>query len=223
MAAKSDEVILLDFTPSHFGIRARVALAEKKVKYEYREEDLLNKSDFLLQMNPAIKKIPVLVHNGKPVCESLIIVEYIDETWKGNCTLLPSDPYERAQARFWADYTNTKVYWAGYKILFTKGEEHEQGKKDLIEDLKTLEGQLGDKPYFGGEKYGFLDIAFTPFICWFYSYEKFGNIKIEPEVPKLIAWSKRCMKRESVKKTLPDEKNVIYEFCLTYRKQLGVK
>ena len=73
---------LLDFWPSMFGMRVRIALAEKGVAYEYVEEDLKNKSPLLLQMNPIHKKIPVLIHNGKPVCESSIIVEYIDEVWK---------------------------------------------------------------------------------------------------------------------------------------------
>ncbi|KAM3395879.1 hypothetical protein P3S68_004885 [Capsicum galapagoense] len=106
----NDEVILLDFWPSMFGMRLRVALAEKEVKYEYKEEDLLNtKSPLLLQMNPVHKKIPVLIHNGKSICESNIAVEYIDEVWKDKAPFLPSDHYERAQARFWADYIDKKA------------------------------------------------------------------------------------------------------------------
>ncbi|KAF2318187.1 hypothetical protein GH714_002499 [Hevea brasiliensis] len=97
-----EEVVLLDFWPSPFGMRVRIALAEKGIKYEYKEEDLRNKSALLLQMNPVHKKIPVLIHNGKPVAKSFIAVQYIDEVWKDKAPLLPFDPYLRAQAKFWA-------------------------------------------------------------------------------------------------------------------------
>ena len=108
----ADKVVLLDFWPSPFGMRLRIALAEKGIEYEYKEEDLQNKSPLLLQMNPVHKKIPVLIHNGKPVCESLIAVQYIDEVWKDKSPLLPSDPYLRAQARFWADFVDKKVFFS---------------------------------------------------------------------------------------------------------------
>ncbi|KAJ8642171.1 hypothetical protein MRB53_018865 [Persea americana] len=104
----NDKVVLLDFWASAFGMRARIALAEKGVQYEYKEENLLDKSDLLLKSNPIHKKIPVLLHNGKPICESLNIVLYIDETWSDKYPLMPQDPYDRAQARFWADYVDKK-------------------------------------------------------------------------------------------------------------------
>lgn len=105
----AEEVILLDYWASVFGMRTRIALEEKGVKYEYREEDLSNKSSLLLEMNPIHKKIPVLIHNGKPICESIIQVQYIDQVWPGTNPILPSDPYQRAQARFWSDYIDKKV------------------------------------------------------------------------------------------------------------------
>ena len=105
-----DQLTLLNFWASSFGMRVRIALAEKAVKFEYSAQDLRNKTALLLQMNPVHSKIPVLVHNGKPVCESLIIVQYIDEVWKEKAPLLSSDPYQRAQSRFWADFVDKKVW-----------------------------------------------------------------------------------------------------------------
>lgn len=109
-ASNDDKVVLLDFWASVFGLRVRIALVEKGVNYEYIEQDLVNKSQLLLDMNPVHKKIPVLIHNGKPVCESNIILQYIDEVWKSDSPkLLPSDPYLKAQARFWVDFIDKKV------------------------------------------------------------------------------------------------------------------
>lgn len=88
--------------------RVEWALKLKGIEYEYIEEDLSNKSPSLLQYNPINRQVPVLLHNGKPLVESLVILEYIDETWKDNPILL-KDPYERAMARIWALYSDYQV------------------------------------------------------------------------------------------------------------------
>ncbi|XP_042479197.1 probable glutathione S-transferase [Macadamia integrifolia] len=210
-------VILLDFWPSLFGMRVRIALTGKGVSYEYRDENLQHKSPLLLQMNPVHKKIPVLVHNGKPICESLNIVQYVDEFWKDKSPLLPSDPYQRAQARFWADYTDKMIYNCIRGIYTGKGEEQEKAKKEFIEVLKVLEGELGEKPYFGGESFGFVDLSFVPFYSWFYAMEELGKFSIEEGCPKLVAWAQRCMEKDSVAKILPDQHKV-FDFVLQLRK-----
>ncbi|KAI8557959.1 hypothetical protein RHMOL_Rhmol04G0051400 [Rhododendron molle] len=115
-------------------------------------------------MNPVHKKIPVLIHDDKPVCESLIAVQYIDEVWNEKSPLLPSDPYLKSQALFWADYVDKKIFDAASKIRTSKtAEDLEAGKKELIDYLKVLEGELGDKPYFRGETFGYVDISLVPF------------------------------------------------------------
>ena len=74
---------LLGFWASPFVVRVRIALNLKSVGYECLDEVLGSKSELLLKSNPVYKRIPVLIHEGKPICESMIIIEYVDEVWAG--------------------------------------------------------------------------------------------------------------------------------------------
>ncbi|KAK8458903.1 hypothetical protein SEVIR_2G037900v4 [Setaria viridis] len=109
-------VTCVDFWCNEFGMRARIALREKRVPFEFVEEDLRvrQRSDLVRRMNPVHRSIPILIHGGRPVCGSMNIVEYVDEVWSqkeaGAATrLLPADPLERARARFWAEFVDQKV------------------------------------------------------------------------------------------------------------------
>ena len=104
-----EDVLLLDFWVSPFCSRVKIALAEKGVAYQQRGEDIFGgKSELFLKSNPIYQKVPVLLHDGKPMCESTNIVHYIDETWPSP-PLLPASAYDRARARFWADFIDKKV------------------------------------------------------------------------------------------------------------------
>ena len=109
MEEKKGEVVLFGTWASTFCTRVELALKLKGISYEYVEEDLTNKSELFLSLNPVHKKVPVLVHNGKSIAESLIILEYIEECWNTTPKLLPEDPYQRAKVRFWANYYDQKV------------------------------------------------------------------------------------------------------------------
>ena len=104
----------------------------------------------------------------------------------------------------------------GGRIWAGKRDEIEEAKKDLMEGLKELEKALGDKPYFGGDTFGFVDIALIPFYSWFYTLEITGNFSTKEEFPNLVAWEKWCTKRETVSNSVPDQ-NKIYDFILRVR------
>lgn len=108
---------LLGVWGSPFVRRVQTVLALKGVDYDYSEDDLMNKSNLLLKLNPVYKKVPVLIHHGKPIPESLIIIEYIDDNWTHN-PLLPLNPYDRAIARFWARYIDDKVPLYMFRLSF---------------------------------------------------------------------------------------------------------
>lgn len=218
MSKGEEQVNVLSLWVSPFALRVLIALEEKGVRYEYQEENLACKSELLLQMNPVHKKVPVFIHNGKPICESLTILQYIDEVWAGSNCLLPSHPYDRALARFWADTLDNKFADDGLRrILKTTGEAQEEGKRCTLECLGLLERAFkelsagGSKPYFGGQQFGFLDIAVISYVFWFDTLETLGKWKIpwESEFPRLQEWMKKCMERETVKKILPHPENVL--------------
>lgn len=50
----------------------------------------------------------MLVHGENPVCESMVIIEYIEEMWPQNPLML-NDPYDRALARVWIKFAEDKA------------------------------------------------------------------------------------------------------------------
>ncbi|XP_015695308.1 probable glutathione S-transferase GSTU1 [Oryza brachyantha] len=225
-AAAAGGLVLLDFWVSPFGQRCRIALAEKKLPYEYSEQELLGaKSELLLRSNPVHKKIPVLLHGGAAVCESLVILEYLDDAFPDTPRLLPAgDPYARAWARFWGDYVDTKVYPVGTRLwkLGRAGEKAE-ARAELVEALRTLDGELGERRFFGGgDAFGFVDVALVPLMPWVQAFARYGEFSVEEECPRVAAWARRCMERDSVAKSLrsPEE---VYDFIGLLRNYYGVR
>ncbi|KAG1354624.1 Glutathione S-transferase U17 [Cocos nucifera] len=183
MAAAGEEVKLLGVWESSFVLRVGIALHLKGVGYELLKEDASNKSELLLKSNPVYKKIPVLIHNGKPICESMIIVEYIDEVWaRAGPSILPPHPHDRAAARFWAAYVDDKLPSAIRILIGVLEENKEQAIEQIITTVQLLEDAFKkcskEKSFFGGETIGYIDIAFGSCLAWLKAIEKMFGIKI---------------------------------------------
>ncbi|KAL4347026.1 hypothetical protein GQ457_17G005990 [Hibiscus cannabinus] len=209
----TSEVKLLGSWPSPYAMRPRIALNIKSVDYEYIDEKLWEgKSQLLFQSNPVYKKIPVLIHGHlKPICESLIIVQYIDEAWSSGPSILPSDPYERAVARFWAAYLDDKWFPAVKSIGVAKGEEEKKAAIAQVEQgLGLMEEAFGQcskgKAFFGGDEIGYLDIAFGSFLGWLRVTERFNEMKLidEANTPGLAHWADSFCSHAAVKDVMPD-------------------
>ncbi|CAD6211730.1 unnamed protein product [Miscanthus lutarioriparius] len=227
--AGGDDLKLLGLWSSPFVLRVQLALSLKGLSYEYIEEEaLVNKGELLLKYNPVHKKVPVLIHNGKPVCESRVILQYIDEAFAGiGPSLLPADPYERAVARFWAAYIDDTMLPVWNKSSMGKTEEEmAEGKKQSLATAEVLEGALRDcgkgKPFFGGDSAGYVDVVLGGLLGWVRASDELHGVKpFDPErTPLLVAWSERFGALEAVEPVVPDVSRLV-EFGKMWKARLA--
>ncbi|OEL29752.1 putative glutathione S-transferase GSTU6, partial [Dichanthelium oligosanthes] len=213
MADGEGNLKLLGLHVSPFALRVRMALGFKGVSYEYIEEDLFHKSELLLSSNPVHKKVPVLIHNGRPVCESLAVVQYVDEVWAGaGPDILPADPYQRAIARFWAAYIDDKLFpaWTGFMKAATEEVRGEKLKEThaAVQNLEKAfsESANGKAAFFGGDSIGYLDLALGCFLPWFGALRVMFGVEVidAANAPLLAAWAERFGETAVAKEVLPE-------------------
>ncbi|CAI8594949.1 unnamed protein product [Vicia faba] len=218
------EVKLIASPQSFPCARIEWALKLKGVEYEYMQEDLLNKSPLLLQSNPVHKKVPVLLHDGKSIPESLVILEYIDETWKNN-PLLPQDPYERSLARFWAKFIDEKCLAGVWGACVAQGDEKAKAVDAAKELLSFLEKHIEGKKYFGGDKIGYLDIVAGWISYWLNVLEELGEVELvnAESFPSLYEWGHSFIETSPIKYCVPPREMVVeyFSFGINYVRSLA--
>ncbi|XP_047322498.1 glutathione S-transferase U17-like [Impatiens glandulifera] len=212
MAGSSVKVI--GARPSPYVNRVQIALKLKSIDYEFLQETFGSKSELLLKSNPVHKKIPVLIHDDKPISESLIIVQYIDEQWTSGPSILPADAYDRAIARFWAAYLDDKWFPALRDYRSAKDDEEKSAVLDKVkEGLAYLEEAFvkGGAKFFGGENIGYLDIAFGSFLGWLKAAEKITDVKLldASTTPSLAVWAENFLSHDSVKGVIPETEELV--------------
>jgi glutathione S-transferase len=93
---------LYNFAQSTCSLKVRICLAEKRIEWIDRRlvsKDEEHLSDWYLKLNPN-GVVPTLVHDGVPIIESSVILQYLDEVFP-QPPLAPADPAGRAALRAW--------------------------------------------------------------------------------------------------------------------------
>ncbi len=201
-----------------FAQRAWIALLEKGVEFEYVEQDPYNKTPEWLAVNPR-GLVPAIVHNGKSVYESSVCIEYVDEAWKTDRRLLPSDVCQRAFVRIWSNFVASKIEVHYYRLLMKRDRAEREGAKDgIVNGIQTIFGELDEKlgPFFGGQTLNKIDIMLFPFAYRFQVvlpyYREFTLPKEGTDFERYYRWYGACLERNSIKKTLPDNTKLIQSY-----------
>ncbi|KAK7367994.1 hypothetical protein VNO80_10016 [Phaseolus coccineus] len=214
---------------SPFALRVQIALNLKGVDYEVVEETLNPKSELLLKSNPVHKKIPVLLHADKVICESATIVEYIDEVWTNAPPILPQNAYDRAIARFWVAYIDEKWFTSLRSVVIAEDDEakrpHFEQAEEVLERLEEVLNKGGEgKAFFGGDTIGFIDIGFGSFLSWIRVTEEINGRKLldETKHPSLVQWAETFAAHPAVNGFLP-ETDKLLEFAKFLKLKYGAK
>jgi len=92
--------------------KVRLVLAEKDLEWTGRHIDLPSKENlqpWYLELNP-LGVVPTLVHEERPVIESSIICEYLEDKFPETKPLRPSDPHAIAVMRLWMKHVDNKLH-----------------------------------------------------------------------------------------------------------------
>jgi glutathione S-transferase len=195
---------LISFPLCPYVQRAAIALAEKGVPFERVDIDLANKPDWFLKLSP-LGKVPVLVvtlddGSEEVLFESQVIAEYLDETIEPR--LHPSDPLVRARHRAWAEFASATLA----DLVGFYGGDHATYRaklQALDSKFRRLESELGDGPFFAGDRFSLVDAAFAPVFRYFRLFDEIVEHGLFAGRPRLQAWRAALADRPSVRGAAP--------------------
>ena len=204
MGGAINQIRLISAEVCPFAQRCRLALLEKELSFELVEINLDNKPDWFTNVSP-YSKVPVLLHGDTAIYESTVINEYLDEI-APEPNLLPKSPQQRAEARIWIDFDNSRIVPIFYKVLLAQDDQTQtELKLRMIDALRRLEqaGFPGRKmgPFWFGSKVSLVDIAMYPHFERFNVLKHYRDIEIPDNYVKIHTWLETMKALPSVQQT----------------------
>jgi glutathione S-transferase len=113
-------LVLYDFGNSVCCQKVRITLTEKRQRWDAIRVDLFKNEQYdpnYLRLNPK-GVVPTLVHDGRPVIESTLICEYLDDVFP-NPPLIPADPHARSRMRLWSKMVDEGLHDGVTELSFS--------------------------------------------------------------------------------------------------------
>jgi glutathione S-transferase len=184
-----------------FAHRVRLTLQAKGIPFESIEIDLHNKPANFLEISPD-GKVPILKHGDNRVWESAIVNEYLEETFPA-LPLLPTEPIQRARARIWINFADTRLFATTGKLLYGRDPHPTALLTELSEYLLFMEHEGLRKnpatPYWLGTALSLVDLTFQPWFEQLAVLEHFRGFGWPSGLDRLQEWQAAVAQHEAVR------------------------
>jgi glutathione S-transferase len=197
------------YAPMSTATTVHWTLEELGIPYEavrVNLQDAADKKRKLGPVNPNLK-VPVLVHDGTAIFESVAIQIYLGETFGVDKGLYPAPGPERGTAMKWLVWANVSLGEAVSRWRRNTSDDVEaelrnaavgkQARAEIDTLLGMLDRELGDGPYILGDAISVVDFHLGSFMLWL----QFIGIDLKP-FPKVATWAERCGKRPANQKLM---------------------
>jgi glutathione S-transferase len=193
--------------------RVRILLREKSIPHEEVEIDVYRRAQRgpeFRRLNP-FGQIPVLEDDDLVICESVAILEYLEERFP-EPRFLSADVATRAITRqfmLWSgDYTIgpwevwMRPVFAPDAPVGAAGRE--KARDDIAAHLDVLEQRLSGRDWLI-DRYSLADICYAPFLT---VLDRVALGDLVDARPAVAAWVKRLLDRPAVRDTAPPPRPV---------------
>ncbi len=211
--------------------KVRIVLAEKNIEHEVVNisfEERQQHTPEFEALNPK-GKVPVIVHDGRVITESTIIIEYLDAAFPG-LQLMPKDPYWRARRQLWARWIDDEMHiphiaTLSFNISMTdllgyKQDVHAQGprgapppfmfagiqSKEMLASLhayqrflKEMDQTLAENPWLAGPEFSLADIDVVPYV---WRLQNLNLAGLWDTMPRIQEWLEQVSARPSFREQI---------------------
>jgi glutathione S-transferase len=160
-------ITLCGFALSNYYNKVKLALLEKEIAFT-EERVLTGATDEAVLAASPLAKIPFIRTEHGPLCESQIILDYLEAAYPER-PLLPADPYRAAKVRELIQFIDVHLELVArelYGQAFFGGSVSESAqarvRKLLTKNIAAFKRLAAFAPYVAGAEFGMADCAAWP-------------------------------------------------------------